>query len=295
MGICVLPRYRGARVARSACLAAMLTTLLVTPVGAQSAGEPPELAPKPIQDNSFLIEEAYNQESGVVQHIGVFTRERESGLWSFAFTQEWPLFSQRHQLSYAIPLLSPGPGGDAGVGDIALNYRYQIIGADDDPLFVAPRISVLLPTGDERHDRGSGGTGLQFNLPVSLQHTARVVTHWNAGLTVTPAARNAAGERATTRAYNAGMSGIWLLHPLLNAMVELAWDRSEVVSGPDRRSASDGFVLSPGFRAAINLPSGLQIVPGVAVPIGIGPSSGERALLLYLSFEHPFARTSTAP
>lgn len=28
----------------------------------------------PIQDNSFLIEEAYNQEFGVVQHINTFTR-----------------------------------------------------------------------------------------------------------------------------------------------------------------------------------------------------------------------------
>jgi hypothetical protein len=29
-------------------------------------------------------------------------------------------------------------------------------------------------------------------------------------------------------------------------------------------------------------------VPGVAVPIGLGPSHGDRSLLLYLSFEHPF-------
>jgi hypothetical protein len=34
--------------------------------------------------------------------------------------------------------------------------------------------------------------------------------------------------------------------------------------------------------------SGLQIAPGVAVPIGVGPSRGERSLFVYLSFEHPF-------
>lgn len=34
--------------------------------------------PKKIRDNSFLIEEAYNQESGVIQHIQTFlyTRDR---------------------------------------------------------------------------------------------------------------------------------------------------------------------------------------------------------------------------
>jgi hypothetical protein len=283
-------RVRGGRcrVAGRAFLALILAGFGSAPAGAQTAADE---AAKPIQDNSFLIEEAYNQERGVVQHIGVYARERESGLWIFTFTQEWPFPSQRHQLSYSIPLLSPGPGITAGVGDVALNYRYQIVGAGNSRLFVAPRISVLLPSGDERRDRGSGGTGLQFNLPVSLQHTPGVVTHWNAGLTVTRGARNAVGQRATTRGYNAGASGIWLFHPLLNAMLELAWDRSEIVTGPDTRSASEGFVLSPGLRAAINLSSGLQIVPGVALPIGLGPSAGERAVLLYLSFEHPFTRS----
>jgi hypothetical protein len=52
---------------------------------AQSSGEP-----EPISDNSFLIEEAYNQEPGVVQHINTFTRQR-SGDYAYTFTQEYPL------------------------------------------------------------------------------------------------------------------------------------------------------------------------------------------------------------
>jgi hypothetical protein len=44
-------------------------------------------------------------------------------------------------------------------------------------------------------------------------------------------------------------------------------------------------------RAAFDFDSGLQIVPGIAAPIGIGPSGGETALFFYLSLEHPFART----
>jgi hypothetical protein len=45
--------------------------------------------------------------------------------------------------------------------------------------------------------------------------------------------------------------------------------------------------VSPGIRWAWNFPTGLQVVPGIAVPIGVGPSRGDRALFLYLSFEHP--------
>ena len=36
------------------------------------------------------------------------------------------------------------------------------------------------------------------------------------------------------------------------------------------------------------LQDGLQIVPGIAMPIGVGPSAGEKSVLIYLSFEHPF-------
>jgi hypothetical protein len=50
-------------------------------------------------------------------------------------------------------------------------------------------------------------------------------------------------------------------------------------------------VISPGVRGAINFTSGLQIVPGIAIPIGAGPSHGERGVFFYLSFEHPFTHT----
>jgi hypothetical protein len=49
-------------------------------------------------------------------------------------------------------------------------------------------------------------------------------------------------------------------------------------------------LISPGIRWAYNFKSGLQIVPGIAVPIGAGPSRNERGIILYLSFEHPFKK-----
>ena len=42
---------------------------------------------KKIQDNSFLIEEAYNQEPGVIQHIQTFQYMKD-GTWGYTFTQE---------------------------------------------------------------------------------------------------------------------------------------------------------------------------------------------------------------
>lgn len=47
------------------------------------------------------------------------------------------------------------------------------------------------------------------------------------------------------------------------------------------------FFLNPGLRAAFDFSSGLQIVPGLSAPIGLGQSSGRRGVLVYLSFEHP--------
>jgi hypothetical protein len=51
-------------------------------------------APK-IEDNSFLVEEAYNQEFGVVQHIQNFQRYWNSKDWIYTFTQEWPVMQVR--------------------------------------------------------------------------------------------------------------------------------------------------------------------------------------------------------
>ncbi|MEA2465295.1 MAG: hypothetical protein QOJ98_3042 [Acidobacteriota bacterium] len=213
----------------------------------------PLLAQEPISDNSFFIEEAYNQEPGVVQHIGTFARMR-GGDWAASFTQEWPLFSQEHQLSYTVPF------ADSELGDVALNYRYQLLGVGGGPVAFAPRISLLLPTSD------GSETAWQVNLPLSVGLNDRFVTHSNAGATFT------GSERTVTL----GQSLVWLAAPRVNLLVEAVWDDD------------DNFIVSPGIRWAHNLDSGLQIVPGIAMPIGVGPSSGERGVFLYLSFEHAY-------
>jgi hypothetical protein len=247
----------------------------------------------PIQDNSFLIEEAYNQEAGVVQHINTFSRDDDSGDWLYTFTQEWPLGGQRHQLSYTVPWqrLEDSADGGSGLGDVAVNYRLQLVGSGDTPVAFSPRLSLLLPTGEEENGRGAGAAGLQVNLPLSAVLAERFVTHANLGATHVPGAKDGAGNEADLTTYNFGQSFIWQARSKLNVMLELVYTSGEEVSGSGATERSDGFFISPGLRWAWDLPSGLQIVPGVAIPLGAGPSSGERQIFLYISFEHPFGRS----
>src|ERR1041384_932769 len=125
--------------------------------------------PRPIdgiEDNSFLIEEAYNQEPGVVQHIfnALYSLDRQPGSdserWDLAFTQEWPLFSQKHQISHTVPYRFVREGGhaDEGWGDVLLNYRYQVFLDEKTLRGFAPRFSLILPTGDAQRGFGEGTT-----------------------------------------------------------------------------------------------------------------------------------------
>jgi len=245
----------------------------------------------PIQDNSFLIEEAYNQEDGVIQHITSFEHLATSHDWVYTQTDEWPLRTLKHQLSVTLAATHAGDfaGSGAGWGDTAFNYRYQLVGSGEARLAIAPRFTVLFPTGNHLYGRGSGGTGLQTNLPISIQHSAHWVTHWNVGTTWIPRALDENHNAAETLGVNLGQSIVWLAKPRLNFLLETLWTSSEQVIGPQKTNRFQNLYVSPGARWAYNLPRGLQIVPGVAMPIGIGPSAGEKGVLFYLSFEHPFA------
>jgi hypothetical protein len=244
--------------------------------------------PAQIQDNSFLLEEAYNQEAGVVQHISAFQRI-EGGDWAYNFTQEWPLGGIRHQLSYTLPVEHLN-GFGTGLGDVALNYRYQLAGNPEARTVAAPRFSVLFPTGEEDEGRGQGGVGFQVNVPVTLVLSEDIVTHWNAGATLTPSAQNSLGESATTHSWNFGASLVWLVRPSFNLLVESILEDARTVLAEGVVASETGWVISPGLRWAFDVPGDLQIVPGVAYNIGLGEGDDENAVFLYLSFEHPFKR-----
>jgi len=275
----------------AALLAVALAGCLATPLALALASgpgdEPPATSPH-IQDNSFLVEEAYNQDEGVVQHISQYSRDRRSGAWVGTLTQEWPAGGLRHQLSTTAAVARTDSGA-RGLGDFAVNYRYQLAGDGNAPLALAPRLTVYLPTGDDRQGLGAGAPSFQINVPLSPVFSSKWVAHWNAGGTWTPSARDPAGDRADTSGWNVGASLIYTGSPIGDAMIESVYARFRTVKGRRTTSGESDAFVSPGVRWAWYLPSGLQIVPGVAFPIGIGPSARSRQVLLYLSFEHPFS------
>ena len=88
-----------------------LLLMLGLPAWSQTSGSQSAASSRPaepespfkIEDNSFFVEEAFNQEAGVVQNI--FGAARLGGKWGMTFTQEWPVASQTHQLSYTVAYL----------------------------------------------------------------------------------------------------------------------------------------------------------------------------------------------
>jgi hypothetical protein len=262
----------------AATLALAVSGLIALPLSAQEG---------PIQDNSFLIEEAYNQEEGVVQHIGVLERPRRGGDWSFAFTQEWPAGSQAHQLSYTIPVATVAE--ERGIGDVALNYRYQLVGDGGALVAFAPRVSLLLPSGDSDEGLGAGGAGVELNLPLSVAVSSRLVAHWNLGASRVHDADAPRGATADLDGVFFGQGLVWLLRPTLNLMLEALWERGDAIAGDGVVDEEESLLLSPGIRLAHNV-GDLQVVYGLGVPVEVASGDGDRSVLLYLSLEHPFRR-----
>lgn len=245
---------------------------------------------KAIQDNSFLIEEAYNQERGVVHHIqnAIWFRSPSRQL-GYSFTQEWPVISPKHQLSYMVPYSFPGECSP-GMGDIMVNYRYQLTNEDDNAVSLAPRISLLLPSGSVAKGLGSGTTGVQLYLPASKRVSEKFVVHGNAGITMLPHAQwqgPDATQRQGLTLGHLGGSVIWLQQQNFNVMMEYLTTFGNDFDDNGKTFRYQEHIISPGVRFAINLGS-LQIVPGIAVPLRLCQGRKQAGVLFYLSFEHPF-------
>jgi len=137
----------------------------------------------------FSHRRGLQQEAGVVQHISTFTYFGNSHNWLYTFTQEWPVPRHvRHQLSYTLAATRLGDYSKdgAGIGDVFLHYRYQLIGNGESRFAFSPRASLILPSGNSRLGRGYGGAGVQTSLPASLVLSRKLVTHWNVGATLIP-------------------------------------------------------------------------------------------------------------
>ena len=257
--------------------ALLLLVLTATSLPAQQA-RLDRNRPFEIADNSFLVEEAFNQEAGVFQNILLIQRP-DGRNWSFEFTQEWPVRSIRHQLSYTIPLeafRSPlNEEYDVERGTMALNYRYQLMMEDEDGVATSPRISLLIPRSDF-----SSNWGVQVNLPVSKQF-GDVYVHLNAGVTA-----EALGSDASDARWHAAGSVIYRAWPMVHLMLESVYraDERELLT-----QREDVWLMSPGVRAGFNLKDH-QLVLGAAVPIGMLSDADTYDFITYISYELPFMR-----
>jgi DtxR family Mn-dependent transcriptional regulator len=250
-----------------------------------TAAAPTPAGPEPFQivDNSFFVEEAFNQERGVVQNI--FGATRIGGQWVGTFTQEWPVPAETHQLSYTLTGLDGGAG--FGFGDTLLNYRYQVWKEGPGKPAFAPRASLVLPTGSVDDSRGSGSYGLQVNLPFSKQH-GDIYWHWNAGFTWLPRDKAPlSGNRwADIASPSLAGSAIFRVKPMLNLMLENVLVFNADFDGV-RTTRDMIYTLSPGFRGGWNVGEA-QIVIGAAAPITWTSGAPDAGVLLYFSYELPF-------
>jgi hypothetical protein len=171
---------------------AILTVL--SGVAARAAGPRPELRPiDGFDDNSFLVEEAYNQDRGEVQHTlnAVYSNDFKRRGWSFNFEQEWWLFTEDHQVAVSVPFSHLREEGERqrGVGDIQIEYRYQLTEEGPNIPAVAPGFGLILPTGDRDKGTGNGVVGYEWSVAASKKVASRLALHANLGLTYLPKVR----------------------------------------------------------------------------------------------------------
>jgi DtxR family Mn-dependent transcriptional regulator len=286
----------GARAASKVLVQAGRLVLLLLALGGIAHAQappppPPAVEPFAIMDNSFLVEEAFNQERGVFQNIfSVFRFDRG---WEASFTQEWPAPSQTHQFSYTLPF--GGVSGDSGMGDLMLNYRYQLWTEDDRRPAFSPRFSLILPSGDEDKGFGNGSLGVQVNLPFSKQRND-IYFHWNGGFTLWPGVSDTRCctlvpvEDVTLLTPHLSGSAIWRARPMFNVMMETVLEWPEELSPvPGVAERFTSFTLSPGARGGWNIGTH-QLIVGIALPITWAQGDSEAGVFGYFSYELPFKR-----
>ncbi|MEJ1239271.1 hypothetical protein WBG78_14135 [Chryseolinea sp. T2] len=250
-----------------------------------------------IEDNSFLIEEAFNQPMGVIQHIfNVNVNAFQSRDVSYSFTQEIPLTDKGHQLSYSLSYQSHNVIDSSvhktvtGFSDIFVSYR-PLITDETRWAMIIPRLTVIIPTGKASDGLGSGAFGLQLGLAVTKRFSHQLITHYNLGCTtffgydsyaMVNGDKTLVYER-TTADPNAGVGIVWNAWQKFNFLLESVSSRSSLIQGDGLVDHSWHHLVNPGVRFAVNARQ-LQLVPGVSYPIDI-VGRGWQGALFYLSIE----------
>jgi DtxR family Mn-dependent transcriptional regulator len=240
--------------------------------------------PWEITDNSFLVEEAFNQEPGVFQNIlGIYAPG--DGSWASAFTQEWPVRIQAHQLSYTVAFTRTAD--HSGIGDLFLHYRLQLWDESPRRPAFAPRVSLVLPTEESQTGIDHGSPGWEMNLPFSKQYEDLYV-HWNVGFTHLPSASGISAEHNLITPRIAA-SGIWRVRSMMNLLLEGVFEWPEEITGTSTKRTHTT-TLIPGLRTGWNV-GDAQTIVGIGVPVSFVSGSTDAGVFGYFSYELPFMRT----
>jgi hypothetical protein len=247
-----------------------------------------------IEDNSFFVEEAFNQSAGVIQFISTcYFDNINSRNLAYSFTQEIPLQDVKHQISYTINYIALNAQSPRlqGLGDFMVNYRYELKGKDDWAL-ITPRFSLIIPTGDFRKGFGIGAWGGQFNLPLTKMVSNRLVFHYNTGFTflkdaqfsLSDATSNDEVKRKHLTGINIGASMIWMPADKLNLMLESVSNINDSFDETGKVNKGHQLILNPGLRYAFDIGK-CQIVPGISIPVAIEKNTRQPGAFIYLSIE----------
>jgi DtxR family Mn-dependent transcriptional regulator len=240
--------------------------------------------PWEITDNSFLVEEAFNQEPGIFQNIfGIYGPG--DGTWTSAFTQEWPLRVQAHQLSYTVAYTRTA--AHSGIGDLFLHYRFQLWNESAGRPAFSPRVSLVIPTEESESGIDHGSPGWEVNLPFSKQ-VRDLYFHWNAGFTHLPAASGVSAEHNLFTPRIAG-SGILRVRPMFNLMLEGVFEWPEEINDTATGRTYTATVI-PGLRTGWDIGEA-QAILGVGLPISFVSGATDAGVFGYFSYELPFMRT----
>lgn len=166
-----------------------------------------------------------------------------------------------------------------------LNYRYQALTETNALPAFAPRLSLILPSGDHEKDTGNDSLGYQINLPFSKIIGDRVTVHGNAGIT---SYFDVQGHQPTN--YNLGGSVVLALTRETNLLFETVGEWTDTVDTAHNIQREFTLTVLPGIRHAINLPDQAQLVLGLGAPISFNKGSVDYGAFFYVSLEHKFSR-----
>lgn len=235
-----------------------------------------------IEDNSFLLEEAFNQKKGEYQFIQKY-HTSATGYIEYVFEVEAPLSDETHQLSLDISRIRPEEIPASSFSDLNLNYRYQALNRED--MILTEKVGLVLVTGKVENETSNGALGFQLMQVATFKLSEKYINHWNLGTTVIPQAETPGGEK-TILEFTGGTSLINNYSDRLNFLLEAVLQTFESYDEDKNVNNELRFYLNPGLRYAWNFDfKRTQVVPGASIPVQYSDGEIRPGIFLYLSVE----------